>query len=395
MADNKNSANVLVCESQEVLYKKAVKKMNADKLIIQYAYKIENYRTAAAMFDEVGAYLDSKELAQKCRDLAEETEAEAREEQYQKAKKAKEKAAAQQELEKAAQQFEELGSYKDSASQRQECLAQIAIYDKKIKGKALGIGAVVILCIGVLVAGYTTGFYRYVMGVFYSSMGYYEKSEPIFEELGDFLDSQERARVSREEQVRRQETEELSALQKAKAGDSVVFGAYTWKVLERSEDQLYLILQDVKGNGPFSQVSYHETQEAVDWENSSLRSWLNGEVLETEFAPEDRQALLPMGEEGAFQEDADSQVQDGGLADGKDYVSVLSVAEMQKYKKVVSGLKGADYWLKDAGAEPDTAVFVSASGQVMEHGYPVAEAEFSLRPVILVDCLALTEEEHS
>lgn len=395
MADNKNSANVLVCESQEVLYKKAVKKMNADKLIIQYAYKIENYRTAAAMFDEVGAYLDSKELAQKCRDLAEETEAEAREEQYQKAKKAKEKAAAQQELEKAAQQFEELGSYKDSASQRQECLAQIAIYDKKIKGKALGIGAVVILCIGVLVAGYTTGFYRYVMGVFYSSMGYYEKSEPIFEELGDFLDSQERARVSREEQVRRQETEELSALQKAKAGDSVVFGAYTWKVLERSEDQLYLILQDVKGNGPFSQVSYHETQEAVDWENSSLRSWLNGEVLETEFAPEDRQALLPMGEEGAFQEDADSRVQDGGLADGKDYVSVLSVAEMQKYKKVVSGLKGADYWLKDAGAEPDTAVFVSASGQVMEHGYPVAEAEFSLRPVILVDCLALTEEEHS
>lgn len=395
MADNKNSANVLVCESQEVLYKKAVKKMNADKLIIQYAYKIENYRTAAAMFDEVGAYLDSKELAQKCRDLAEETEAEAREEQYQKAKKAKEKAAAQQELEKAAQQFEELGSYKDSASQRQECLAQIAIYDKKIKGKALGIGAVVILCIGVLVAGYTTGFYRYVMGVFYSSMGYYEKSEPIFEELGDFLDSQERARVSREEQVRRQETEELSALQKAKAGDSVVFGAYTWKVLERSEDQLYLILQDVKGNGPFSQVSYHETQEAVDWENSSLRSWLNGKVLETEFAPEDRQALLPMGEEGAFQEDADSQVQDGGLADGKDYVSVLSVAEMQKYKKVVSGLKGADYWLKDAGAEPDTAVFVSASGQVMEHGYPVAEAEFSLRPVILVDCLALTEEEHS
>lgn len=386
---------VLICESQEVLYKKAVKKMNADKLIIQYAYKIENYRTAAAMFDEVGAYLDSKELAQKCRDLAEETEAEAREEQYQKAKKAKEKAAAQQELEKAAQQFEELGSYKDSASQRQECLAQIAIYDKKIKGKALGIGAVVILCIGVLVAGYTTGFYRYVMGVFYSSMGYYEKSEPIFEELGDFLDSQERARVSREEQVRRQETEELSALQKAKAGDSVVFGAYTWKVLERSEDQLYLILQDVKGNGPFSQVSYHETQEAVDWENSSLRSWLNGEVLETEFAPEDRQALLPMGEEGAFQEDADSQVQDGGLADGKDYVSVLSVAEMQKYKKVVSGLKGADYWLKDAGAEPDTAVFVSASGQVMEHGYPVAEAEFSLRPVILVDCLALTEEEHS
>lgn len=390
---------VLICESQEVLYKKAVKKMNADQLIVQYAYKIENYRTAAAMFDEVGAYLDSKELAQKCRDLAEKTEAEAREEQYQKAKKAREKAGTQQDLEKAAQQFAELGSYKDAASQEQECLKQIAAFDKKIKGKALGIGAVILLCAGLLVTGYTTGFYRYVMGVFYSSMGYYEKSEPIFEGLGDFLDSQERARISREEQVRRQESEELSALRKAKAGDSVVFGAYTWKVLERREDQLYLILQDVKGNGPFYQAAYHESQEAVDWENSSLRSWLNKEVLETEFAPEDRQAMLPVGEIGALQETGGEAVaageEDGGLAEGKEYVSILSVSEMQKYKKVVSGLKGVDYWLKDAGEEPDTAAFVSASGQVMEHGYPVAEAKFSLRPVILVDCLALTEEEHS
>ena len=395
MADNKNSANVLVCESQEVLYKKAVKKMNADQLIVQYAYKIENYRTAAAMFDEVGAYLDSKELAQKCRDLAEKTEAEAREEQYRKAKAAKEKAATQQELMKAAKQFEELGSYKDAVRWRQECLEQSAAFDKKVKGKVLGISMVILLCAGLLVAGYTTGFYRYMMGVFYSSMGYYEKSEPIFEGLGDFLDSQERARVSREEQVRRQETEELSALQKAKAGDSVVFGAYTWKVLERKEDQLYLILQDVKGNGPFYQASYHESQEAVDWENSSLRSWLNKEVLETEFAPEDRQVLLPIGENGAFQEAAASKEPENGTASSGDYVSILSVSEIQQYKKVLNGLKGVDYWLKDAGDKPDTAVFVSASGQVMEHGYPVAEARFSLRPVILVDCLALTEEEHS
>ena len=76
-------------------------------------------------------------------------------------------------------------------------------------------------------------------------------------------------------------------------------------------------------------------------------------------------------------------------------MSILSVSEIQQYKKVLNGLKGVDYWLKDAGDKPDTAVFVSASGQVMEHGYPVAEARFSLRPVILVDCLALTEEEHS
>ena len=84
MADTKNSAKAPIYESQESLYEKAVKKMNADKLIVQYAFKIDNYLKAAAMFDEVGDYLDAPEKAELCRELARKAEIEEKNSRYRK-----------------------------------------------------------------------------------------------------------------------------------------------------------------------------------------------------------------------------------------------------------------------------------------------------------------------
>ena len=71
MAEAKKDAKKKpIYESQESLYQKAVRKMQADRLIVQYAYKIDNYKLAAAMFDEVGDYMDAPALAKKCRELA-------------------------------------------------------------------------------------------------------------------------------------------------------------------------------------------------------------------------------------------------------------------------------------------------------------------------------------
>ena len=74
--------NKIIYASQVQLYEKAVQKMNADAVIVQHAYKADNYRIAAAMFDEVGDYLDAKELAERCRTLAEETKADELETAY-------------------------------------------------------------------------------------------------------------------------------------------------------------------------------------------------------------------------------------------------------------------------------------------------------------------------
>lgn len=376
MAEKKLSANTLVCESQEALYKRAVKKMKADRLIVQHAFKIENYQTAAAMFDEVGAYLDSKELAAKCRKLAEETKAEQKKSQYQKALDIKGKAVTGSDYEKAAALFEELGDYENANQQIEECQKKIKEYNRQIKKKWAVIGGSVVVIAGLVTAGFVTGFFKYSMGVFYDSMGYYKKAEETFSGL-ELLDSQKRALDCREKVLKQQEAAELKALKKAEAGDSVVFASEQWKVLEREENQIYMILEDIDQKSDFYQVSYDETGATSVWEEASLFNWLNTAIFETAFPEEEKEAMIAA-------DDASEEA----------FISILSIEQTEKYKEILDDLMGTDYWLRDQGKQDNMAVFVSAAGEVMEYGYPV-EAKMSVRPVIMVDCSKLTEEEEA
>lgn len=388
MADNKNSANILVCESQETLYAKAVKKMTASRLIVQYAFKIENYLTAAAMFDEVGDYQDAKQLAEKCRELAEQTRSEQKKDLYQKALELKGRAEGESDYEKAIAVFGELGAYEEAQKEKADCEKRKADCGRRRKTRQLIIIAVLLLCLALVGAGYSIGFFRYAMGVCYAGMEYYEKAEKIFEDLDGLLDSQERALDCAKQALLRKEEEETQALRKAKAGNSVIFGSDKWKVLERQEDRLLLILEQVDADGRFYQVPYQEAPQAVNWAESSLREWLNGELLETIFDEEDRGALLPVNEG-----ETKTEGQAAGNADetGGDCVSILTVKQAGEYQKILHSLTGRDYWLQDQGQEETAAAFVSASGDVMMEGYS-AQAQLSVRPVILVDCTKLEAE---
>ena len=388
MADNKNSANTLVCESEKVLYEKAVKKMKADRLIVQHAFKIDNYLAAAAMFDEVGAYLDSAELAAKCRELAEQTREEQKKSQYQKALKQKEKAKKDSDYEKAIEMFRELGTYGDAEKEREECERQKKACESRLRRKEISVVLILLFCAGLIAAGWYTGFFRYAMGVCYGSMGYYEKAAEIFGGLDGLLDSQERAQACQEKLLLQQEKEARKTLKKGKAGDSVVFAGSQWKVLECQGDQITLILEQVDPQGPFFRASYHDAQDSITWEESSLRSWLNGEILETLFDEEERAALTFVN----LEETEDGQPLSGVQTEkGTDYITILNAEQAEAYKNILYSMRGKDYWLQDQGAEAGMAAFVSASGDVMAYGYPV-EARMSVCPVITVDCGKLEEE---
>lgn len=381
MAERETSANILVCESQEALYSKAVKKMKADRLIIQHAFKIENYLTAAAMFDEVGAYLDSAELAAECRSLAEEARAEQRESQYQKAVNLQEKAVSEEDYQKAAAIFAELGVYKNAQQKKEECEGRIKELNRRVKRKCVAIGLVGAVLIGLIAVGFVAGFFRYAMGLFYSTMGYYEKAGQIFDNLDGLLDSETRALECQELVLRQQEEKNLLTMQKADAGDRVVFGSNQWIVLERRDQQICLVLENVAENGIFYQVAYDETGKTAVWDDASLSDWLNTEVRDSIFDEEELEAMIPLGE--WFEETATEE-----------YVTILSAQQVMQYEEQTAKLTGSDYWLKDQGNEEDMAAFVSAAGEVMEYGYPV-EAKMSVRPVIVVDCSRLTEEEEA
>ena len=156
----KKQVETLVYETQESLYEKAVNTMNMDRLIVQFAFKIDNYLKAASMFDEVGDYADASELAQKCRDLAEQTKQEEKEYKYQLAVKQKKNAKTIKGFEKAEKLLDEISGYRDSNELYDDCVVQQKILLKRQKVKK-GIYWTILLAVVFVAAFLRAGFLFY------------------------------------------------------------------------------------------------------------------------------------------------------------------------------------------------------------------------------------------
>lgn len=85
-------------------------------------------------------------------------------------------------------------------------------------------------------------------------------------------------------------------------GSKITFGHYDqdsylyngkeeieWTILDEQGDKILVITSYFLDHKPFNE---HESMEAVNWENSSLRKWLNDEFLYTAFTEEERNAIL-------------------------------------------------------------------------------------------------------
>lgn len=387
MADNKNPAQTPIYESQESLYEKAVKKMNADKLIVQFAFKIENYQVAAAMFEEVGEFKDAPELAKKCRQLAEITKAEQIEDLYAKASERKEKCKTIKDYKAVADLFDNLGTYKESEQGKKFCLEQISFIEKKKSARRnKGISGIVIL-FAMIVGGYFSGFFHYAVGMGCYVTGEYKTAEEIFIELGGFLDSEEKLEQCKNELQKEKDEAEKQKLIHAKVGSEFKYGTHTWKVLEREGNHVYMIATQVDYKSEFYHVPFHNAQDPVDWEDSALRQWLNSEVLESIFSEEERSRLVTMKTE----ETVNNHYGTKDRKEVEDYIRILSIEEAEKYEKILKTL-GLDYWLRTPGHEEGTVAYYSAGHAVMDYGYPVSSEQISVRPVITVDCSGLKED---
>ena len=367
MADKRKTSNILVCESQEVLYQRAIKKMNADRLIVQFAYKIENYETAAVMFDEVGDYEDARELAKRCRRLAEEARGEEKKDLYRRAMESRDNAQSEQEYERVAEAFGSLGDYGDASQKERECRDVI----RKMQTKRRRI---LVIIAGAVTAGFATGFFRYLKGIGYYYMEAYDRARLAFETVPGLLDSgqwQERCDAKLESQELAAEEE---ALRSAKAGDTVTIGGNSWLVLERQGDEALLILNQVKKDGPFYHVPYQEEGGSADWEASSLRKDLNGEILTETFTEQEQAMLLPVAENG-------------------DRMRILTEQETEDYGEILNKMSGVDYWIAAQGEQENRIMFVSGGGILMKQGYPADSDQLSVRPVIRINCPGTAEEE--
>lgn len=374
MADKRKTSNILVCESQEVLYQRAIKKMNADRLIVQFAYKIENYETAAVMFDEVGDYEDARELAKRCRRLAEEARGEEKKDLYRRAMESRDNAQSEQEYERVAEAFGSLGDYGDASQKERECRDVIRKMQTKRRRKISIAVLILVIIAGTVTAGFATGFFRYLKGIGYYYMEAYDRARLAFETVPGLLDSgqwQERCDAKLESQELAAEEEALRA---AKAGDTVTIGENSWLVLERQGNEALLILNQVKKDGPFYHVPYQEEGGSADWEASSLRKDLNGEILTETFTEQEQAMLLPVAENG-------------------DRMRILTEQETEDYGEILNKMSGVDYWIAAQGEQENRIMFVSGGGILMRQGYPADSNQLSVRPVIRINCPGTAEEE--
>lgn len=374
MADKRKTSNILVCESQEILYQRAIRKMNADRLIVQFAYKIENYETAAVMFDEVGDYEDARELAKRCRRLAEEARGEEKKDLYRRAMESRDNAQSEQEYERVAEAFGSLGDYGDASQKERECRDVIRKMQTKRRRKISIAVLILVIIAGAVTAGFATGFFRYLKGIGYYYMEAYDRARLAFETVPSLLDSgqwQERCDAKLESQELAAEEE---ALRSAKAGDTVTIGGNSWLVLERQGDEALLILNQVKKDGPFYHVPYQEEGGSADWEASSLRKDLNGEILTETFTEQEQAMLLPVAENG-------------------DRMRILTEQETEDYGEILNKMSGVDYWIAAQGEQENRIMFVSGGGILMRQGYPADSDQLSVRPVIRINCPGTAEEE--
>ena len=142
---------------------------------------------------------------------------------------------------------------------------------------------------------------------------------------------------------------------------------------------------------------YHNSDRAVKWKTSSIRSWLNGAFLITAFTDEERK-LIPKTEVDNSNEQGYSGYPTDGGENTQDYIFLLSYAEVRRFfgvqyyktagsQNLLSRMaptayalgKGADtyggnktedgvlssvWWLRSPGLDQNTAARVNAEGSL-------------------------------
>ncbi len=364
-----------IYESQESLYRKAMAKLDQDPLIVQDSYRTDNYRLAAKMFAEVGDYLDAQERAQECEKKAVQSKADEIEHKYQTALLRLKDAKDEDLWVKMEKSFAELGDYKDSREYHKKCEDKLKGYARaSVRHRGIFLGVTAAVLVGV-VAGFTTGFFRYSLAYAYEKAGMYRQAQTIFEGLDGLMGSESHIDFNR-----------IARLKTAKKNDIVELGGYDWKVMKKDGNVLHVIAANIKSGDDFYEVSFNEKDGSVTWEDSSLRAWLNGEILE-HFTEEERSLLLAQTSTASANEAYGTSYDE----ETEDYLTILSAEECDTYMSTLKTLS-KNYWLRTPGNSDDTVAYMTQSPEIIEYGVPATET-LMVRPVMMVDLDSLTEEE--
>lgn len=196
---------------------------------------------------------------------------------------------------------------------------------------------------------------------------------------------------------------------------TVFFGSYEQdNVTENGSEAIEWIVLDVQ-DGKMLLLSrlnldlhnYNEAYTSVTWENSTLRTWLNSEFLNTAFTSSECAGIR----ETILKNENNPESQASGGNDTTDKVFILSMSEALQYFEA-DGDRQADttvyanargsypnsdwgtswYWCRTPGYTADYSAIISGSGAAFVGGNTVDHGANAVRPAIWVDADAITRE---
>lgn len=274
--------------------------------------------------------------------------------------------------------FEKLGDYKDSEEKQKEVMYVYAseLLDKKDYDNAVKVFDTL---------GDYNGSKEKKNEVIYQKATElfnnkdYVKAEEEFNKITEYKDSKEKA----QESIYQNATELLKNKDYSKAAeqflrlddykdakskvieiynlfgekDVVYFGKYNgtpiaWQILDTLEHKVLLITQQ-----PIDEMAYNTEYKSIDWENSSIRKWLNEEFYNT------------------FDENEKSKI----LKNDNDNIFLLSNEDIKDYKKLKNA--NSSWWISSNGDEKTKAMYVTANGTVSTNGDIVTKLH-GVRPSI-------------
>ncbi len=202
-------------------------------------------------------------------------------------------------------------------------------------------------------------------------------------------------------------------LGEAEIKDTVLFGKYKgdniqlsynkepleWLVLDKKDGKTLLLSKYC-----ISKKMYHDTWEAVTWENCTIRNWLNNDFFAEAFDETEKSAIQTSHVDNSW-----NGYETTGGEDTEDKVFLLSMDEVNRYlptmeeKRVlfaysssslqtsgvdISFFDHSDFFLRNPGYGQEYAAVVEYPGAVSDFG-TFAASDSYIRPAIWVDNSAL------
>lgn len=158
-------------------------------------------------------------------------------------------------------------------------------------------------------------------------------------------------------------------------GEKVTVGGYTWTAVAIEKDRTVLVCDT-----SVKTAAYNDAYEYAAWSETALRTWLNGEFLNTLKADPDFNSALLIADELFTPDNSATWT---GECTTTDTVYLLSEQDVKAYGDALPAT-AADCWLRTAGEQLTHAMVQKADGSLHITGYRADYPVAGVRPCIRV-----------